>query len=87
MDFFNNGFNELTIQSKINDSDGDDIESDPSRNPKVDTYTINVNYAQKLFNNRFIPKIIPGTNRLIDQLIPENVPGIQETLDARQTVL
>ena len=76
----------MTIQSKINDSDGDDIESDPSRNPKVDTYTINVNYAQKLSNNRFIPKIVPGAIRPIDQLITEDVPVILVTLDAQQTV-
>ena len=39
-----NGFNELTIRSKNNDSDGDDRESDPNSNPKVATYTTNRNY-------------------------------------------
>ena len=39
-----NGFNELMIQSTINDSDGDDTKSDPSSNPKVDTYTTKGNY-------------------------------------------
>ena len=82
-----NGFNELTIQSTIKDSDGDDAESDPISNPKLDTYTTNLKTPQKLFNNWFIPKIILGAIRPIDQLSTEDVPWIWETLDAWQTML
>ena len=82
-----NGFNELTIQSTIKNSDDDDAESKPSSYPKVSTYTTNRSFQQKLFNNWLIPKIVPGAIRLIDQLIMEYVPGIRETLDACQTVL
>ena len=64
-----NRFNELTIQSKINDSEEDNAEIDQNRNPKVATYTTNVNYPQKIFNNRFIPKIIPRSICTIDQTI------------------
>ena len=55
-----NRCNELTIQSTINDSDDDAAEIDPNRNIKVVTYTTNGNSPQKLFNNRFTPKIIPA---------------------------
>ena len=82
-----NGFNELTLQSTINDSEENDAESDPNSNPKVTTYTTNENSPQKLFINRLIPKIVPGAIRLIDQTITEDVTGIGETLDARQKVL
>ena len=37
--------------------------------------------------NWFVPKIIPGAIRPIDQLVTEDVTGIQETLGALQTVL
>ena len=76
-----NEFNELRIKSTINDSDGDDAESNPSSDPKVATYTTNRKSPQKLFNNRFIPDIIPGAIRPIDQMIMEGVTGIRETLD------
>ena len=51
------------------------------------TYNTNGNVPQKLFNNRFIPKIIPGAIYTIDQLVTEDVQGIRETLDARHMVL
>ena len=47
-----NGFNELTIQSTINDSEEDDAESDQNRNSKVDTYTTNGNSPHTLLTNR-----------------------------------
>ena len=58
-----NGFNELTIQSIINNSeyydlDEDDAESDPNSNPKVATYINNGNSSHKLFIDRGIPAII-----------------------------
>ena len=71
-----NGFNELTIQSTINDSEEDDSEIYPNRDPKVSTYTTNGNYPHKLFINRLIPNIIPGAIRPIDQPITEDVVGI-----------
>ena len=55
-----NGFNELMIQSTINNSEEDDVESDPNSNPKVDTYTTNGNSPHKLLTNREIPAIIQG---------------------------
>ena len=54
-----------------------DPKSDPSSDPKVATYTNNGNFPQKLLKNRFIPKIILGKIRPIDQLFTENVPGIR----------
>ena len=47
------------------------------------TYTTNENFPQKLFNNRFIPKIIPGAIYTIDQLVTEDLAEIGETLDTR----
>ena len=64
-----------------------DPKSDTSRNPKVATHTTNGNLAQKLLKNWFVPKIIQGKIRLIDQLVMEDVPVIRETLGARQKVL
>ena len=78
-----NGFNELTIQSTINNSEEDDAESNPNSDPKVATYTTNGNYLLKLFINRLIPKIIPGAIHPIDQPITEDVAITRETLDAR----
>ena len=51
--------------------------SDPISDPKVATYTTNGNFPQKLLKNRFVPKIIKGEIRPIDQLSTENVPGIR----------
>ena len=82
-----NGFNELTIQSTINDSEEDDAESDPNSNPKVATYTTNGNSPQKLILNRLIPKIIPGAIHPMEQTITDNLVVIRETLDPRQTIL
>ena len=63
-----------------------DPKSNPSRNPKVATHTTNGKCSQKLSKNRFVPKIIQGVIRPIDQLVTEDVPGIRETLGSRQTV-
>ena len=60
-----NGFNELTIQSAINDLEEDGVES----NPKVATYTTNKNSPHKSILNRLIPKIIPGAILPSDQTI------------------
>ena len=73
--------------NKINDSDCDDAECNPSSYAKVATYTTNRKISQKLFNNRFISKIIPGAILPIYQLITEDVPGIRENLDVLQMVL
>ena len=77
------GFNELTIQSTINNSEEDDAESDP----KVATYTTNGNSPHKWILNQLIPNIIPGAIRPIDQTITEDVAVIGETLEAHQTVI
>ena len=53
----------------------------------TDIDTTNGNSPHKLILNRLIPKIIPGVISPIDQTITEDVAGIGETLDARQTVL
>ena len=52
-----NGFNELTIQSTINDSayddsGEDDAESNSNSDPKVATYTTHGNSSHKLLTNR-----------------------------------
>ena len=52
-----NGFNELPIQSTINNSaydnsEEDDAEMDPNINPKVATYTKNGNSPHILLTNR-----------------------------------
>ena len=60
-----------------------DSKSDPSSNPKVATYTTNGNFPQK----KSVPKIIQDAILPIDQLVTEGLPGIQETLRARQTML
>ena len=75
-----NGFNELRIQSKINNSEEDDAKSDPNSDPKEATYTTNGNYPHKLILSRFIPKIIPGAIRPIEQTITEDVAVIRDTL-------
>ena len=64
-----NGFNELTTQSTINNSEEDDVENDPNSDPKVATYTSNGNYPHKLFINWLIPTTIPGAIRPIEQTI------------------
>ena len=77
-----------------------DVESDPKSDSLVatrtsdgnkrkitDTDTTKINPPHKLILNRLIPNIIPGAIHLIDHTITEDVAGIRETLDARQTVL
>ena len=64
-----------------------DPKIDPSSDPKVATYTNNRKIPRKLLKNRFVPKIIQGAIRTIEQLVTEDVPGTQETLGVRQTVL
>ena len=49
---------------------------DTSSDPKVASYTTNKHFPQKLFKNRFVPQIIPGAIRSIDQMFTEDVPGI-----------
>ena len=71
-----NGFIELTIQSKINDSDGDEAETDPISDTKVTTYTTNGKSPQKSFNNRFIPKTTTCAIRTIDQLVTDDATEI-----------
>ena len=82
-----NVFNELMIQSTINDSEEYDAESNPNINPKVATYTPNRNYPNKLFINRIIPEITPGAIPPIDQTITEEDAGTGEILKLRQTIL
>ena len=81
-----NGFNELKIQSTIDDyeyydSEEGDPESDPNSNLKVATYTTNINPPDKLSINQFIPERIPGAIPTIDQKITEEAAGIEETLE------
>ena len=47
---------------------------DPSSDPKLAPYTNNGKFPQKLLKNRFVPKIIPGAIRPIDQLVMEDEP-------------
>ena len=61
--------------------------SDRSKRKITDNYTIKGNSTHKLILNRLIPKTTPGAIRTIDQAITEDVAGIGETLDVRQTVL
>ena len=82
-----NGFNELTILSTINNSEEDNTEIDPNRDPKVASYNKNEYSPHKSILNWFIPKIIPGAIRPIDQTITEDLVVIGDILDARQTVL
>ena len=53
-----NGFNELTIQSTINNSEEDDTEIDPNSELKVGTYTNNRNSLHELLKKREILAII-----------------------------
>ena len=53
-----------------------DPKSNPSSDPKVATYTTNGNFPQKLMKNWFVPKIIQGAIRPIEQLATEKVTGI-----------
>ena len=62
---------------------GSDPKSDPSNNPKVATHITNGKYTQKLLINPTIPVIIVPIN----QLVTDNVTGIQDILGLRQTVL
>ena len=50
-----NEFNELTFQSKINNLEEDDAESDQNSDSKVATYTTNVNSPQ-MFSSTFSPQ-------------------------------
>ena len=61
--------------------------SDRNERKITDIDTTNGNSPHKLILNRLIPNIIPGAIRPIEQMITEDVAGIQETLDACQTVL
>ena len=61
--------------------------SDGNERKITDTDTTKINPPHKLILNRLIPNIIPGAIHLIDHTITEDVAGIRETLDTRQTVL
>ena len=61
--------------------------SDGKERKISDTDTTNSKTPHKLILNRLIPNTISGAIRPIDQTITEDVAGIRETLDARQTVL
>ena len=87
-----NGFNELTIQSTINDSayyDSEeyDAESDPNSDPKVSTYTNKRNYPHKLLTNREIPAIIQGVIPPVNQRTADGVATSRGYLHAVCTVL
>ena len=86
--------------SAYHDSEGHDTTSDPKSDSLIATHTsdgneriitdleiTNRNSSHKLIFNRLIPKIIPGAIRPIDQPITEDGAGIEETLDALQTVI
>ena len=87
-----NGFNELKIQSTINDSayddsEEDDAESDPNSDPKVATYTTNRKSPQKLFTNREIPAIIQGVIPPVNQTTADGVKTSRRALHAVHEVL
>ena len=56
--------------------------NDVNERKMTDTDTTNGNYPHNLLINRFIPEIIPGAIRTIDQTITEYEKVIGETLDA-----
>ena len=87
-----NGFNELKIQSTINDSayydqEENDAESDPNSNPKVATYTTNENSSHKLLTNREMPAIIQGVIPPVIQTTADGVAINRGALHAVCTVL
>ena len=59
----------------------------PSSYPKVYTYTTNGNFTQNLLISRFVPKIVPAAICLVDHIVNEDPPGIQELLGSLRTVL
>ena len=82
-----NGFNELTIQSIINDSayadsEEDGTESNPNSDPKVATYTTNVNSPYKLLTNREIPAIVQGVISPVNQTTAGGVTTSRGYLNA-----
>ena len=86
------GFNGLMITSTINDSayydsEEDDSESDPNRDPKVATYTTNGNSSHKLLTNREIPAIIQVVIPLVIQTTLYVVTTIRRDLHAVRAVL
>ena len=99
------GFKGLTLQSTINNfvyynSEEDDVESNPNRDPKVathvsdrkkrkvtDTDTNNVNSPHKLLINRLIPEIIPVLIPTIYQTAMDGVAAIGGTFHAQCTIL
>ena len=100
MDIMAETLKALTLHSTINDStnynsDEDDAESDPKRDPLVDTHTSdekkrkvtdtgtnNVNYPQKILLNRTIPVIILP----IEPPITHGVEASRGTAHVRQTI-
>ena len=72
----------------INDSEelvdaGSDPKSDPSSDPKVATYTTNRKSPQNLLRSQLCPEIIQGAIGPINQIVNEDVTGIQEILGSR----
>ena len=82
-----NGFNELTIQSTINDSayydsEEDDAKRDPNRYPKVDTHTSDGKKRKVTdtdTNNGNSPRKLL-INRLIPEIVPVSIPPIDQTI-------
>ena len=81
------GFNELKIQSIINDSEEDEAESDPNSNIKIATYTTNGNSSHKLLTNREISVIIQGNIPPVNQKTVDGVATSRGDLHAVCTVL
>ena len=98
-------FNGFTIQSTINnsayyDSEEDDTEIDPNKDPKVathisdgqkrkgtDTDTTNGNSPHKLLINQLIPEIILVAILPIYRTIADDAAGIGDTLHVCCTIL
>ena len=86
-----NGFNGLEIQSTINDylyddSEEDDAESDPNRDPRTATYTTNGNPHHTLLTNREIPAIIQVAIPPVNQTTADGVATSRGDLYAVRTV-
>ena len=87
-----NGFNQLTIQSTVNDSEYYDseennAESDPNSDKKLATYTTNGNFPHKLLTNREIPAIVQGVIPLVKQTTADLFATSRRTLHVVRSVL
>ena len=86
-----NGFNQLTIQSTVNDSEYYDseennAESDPNSDKKLATYTTNGNFPHKLLTNREIPAIVQGVIPPFNQMNADGVMTSRGDLHTVSTV-